>query len=90
VNKAALREARVLAAICAVLGGYAALVIALIAAGCGPIEEAKRAAAEAAYTEELRDCVKQNDTREAMDACRRGVNIRWGVAETVKDAGGDR
>lgn len=52
-------------------------------------KEAKEAIADGAYAEEQLRCVDKNETREAIDACRRAVRIRWNIAETGRDAGHD-
>lgn len=53
-------------------------------------KEAKEAAADSAYAAEHLRCVDKYDTKEQIDACRAAVRLRWGITETVRDAGGDR
>lgn len=55
--------------------------------GCGPTQAAKDAA-ETAYTAELLRCVDTASTLEESRTCRKGVNARWGVVETVAKDGG--
>ncbi len=58
--------------------------------GCGASEAAKSAAADTAYATEQLRCVDKFDNRAEIDACRQGVRLKWGVAETVakfNDAG---
>jgi hypothetical protein len=45
---------------------------------------------EAAYATEQLRCVDSAKTRDEADACRAKVRERWGIAETVHDAGGAR
>lgn len=68
-----------------------ALIVAALShcAGCLS-REAKEAIADGAYAEEQLRCVDKNDTREAIDACRRAVRIKWGITDTGRDAGHDR
>lgn len=53
-------------------------------------QAAREASAEAAYTLELTRCVDKANTLEESKACRRRVNEQWGIAETLRDAGGER
>jgi len=50
--------------------------------------EAKEALADSTYLADQMRCVDNNDTRETIDACRKAVRERWGIAETVRDGGG--
>jgi len=50
-------------------------------------QQTKAAAAEAAFTTELLRCVDMAKTLEESKACRREVNRKWGVAETLRDGG---
>lgn len=73
-------------------GALCFLVGALVASpelGCLS-KEAKEAAADSAYAAEHLRCVDKFDTKEQIDACRAAVRLRWGITETVRDAGGDR
>ena len=56
-------------------------------AGCGLFGTA---AAEATYTAEHLRCVDKSATLAESRACRAGVDLRWGIAQTVRDAGGDQ
>lgn len=51
--------------------------------------EAKEALADKTYAAEHLRCVDAYDTRAEIDACRRAVRERWGIAETVTDGGRD-
>lgn len=59
--------------------------------GCAPlVSQSKALEAEAAYKEQQRDCIRQYDNDEQIDACRRKVREDWGIVETVaRDAGKD-
>jgi hypothetical protein len=47
------------------------------------------AATEAAYTAELLRCVDKSATLAESKACRRNVNAKWGIVETVRDGGAE-
>ncbi len=49
--------------------------------------EAKEAIADGAYAAEHVRCVDEHETRAEIDACRRAVRVRWGIAETIRDGG---
>lgn len=66
--------------------GRISLVVTLL--GCSAPQ--KQVEAEAAYLGQQLDCVDKYATRPAIDECRKAVRARWGIAETVKDAGGDQ
>lgn len=69
----------------------AALVAGAVAyVDCAPSQAVKEAAAESVYLTEHLRCVDKFETREAIDACRSDVRRRWGIAETITDAGRDR
>lgn len=61
----------------------------VFAVGCLS-REAKEAIADSTYAAEQLKCVDDHETRAEIDACRRAVRIRWGIAETGRDAGHDR
>ena len=56
--------------------------------GCIP-REAKEAIADGAYATEHLKCVDDHEANEEINACRRAVRLKWGIAETLRDAGHD-
>lgn len=68
----------------AVLAGVATLLSAI--ASCATFQE-KQFAAEQAYREQQRACVRQYDTDERINACRARVRKEWGFVEVVTDGG---
>lgn len=64
----------------------AGLLSSLLAACVG----LRPAEAQAVYLAEQLRCVDQATTRAEADECRAAVRQRWGITETVRDAGGDR
>lgn len=68
------------------LGLLALVVIVVHCNGClSP--ETKAAIADSTYASEHLRCVDKHDTRAEIDACRKAVRIRWGIAETIRDGG---
>lgn len=57
---------------------HIAITVALVLASCAKSQPAK-VAAEAAYTEQLLDCVDKSETAVESRACRAQVNARWGI-----------
>ena len=58
----------------------ATLFLAALVGGCAKSQPAK-VAAEAAYTEQLLDCVDKSETYVESKACRAQVNARWGLLQ---------
>lgn len=71
-----------------VVAWLAGAAIAVLA-NCTPPKSSKELAAESAYAGELLACVESAQTLEQSKACRKDVNQRWGIVETVSDAGGE-
>lgn len=69
---------------------FGALIMTVLyhCTGCIP-REAKEAIADGAYAKDQLECVDNNPDRETIDACRRAARVKWGIAETVRDAGHD-
>lgn len=66
------------------------LILAAYVSGCAPSQAVKERAADGAYLADHMKCVEGHNTNAAINACRADVRRRWGIAETVRDAGGDR
>lgn len=68
---------------------FVAYVVVTRSLGCAS-PQAKEDAAISSYAAAQLRCIDANDTKVAIDACRATVRLQFGVAETIKDAGGDR
>jgi hypothetical protein len=64
---------------------HAAWVTVAMSCACTPTP----AEAGAAYGAQLDACIAANSTRSAIDACRAGVDARWGVSDAgiLQEAG---
>lgn len=65
-----------------------ACAVSYCASGCSG-SALKSREADAVYAAEQLRCVDQSATREEANTCRVAVRERWGIHETVRDAGGD-
>ena len=54
-----------------------AFIAAVVLVACSPPPETKRAEAAAGYASQQADCIANNKTREAIDACRDKVKAAW-------------
>lgn len=80
IHWAMVREAFTVA-----LAFVALLFVLRLCSGCKSPEQAGATAAESAYGAQLLRCVDQATTLEESRACRKRVNLEWGIVE--KEAG---
>ena len=71
---------------------FALFAFGMVITRCKPAEtpEAKELAAEGAYAADHMKCIESFNNDPEINACRAKVRARWGIVETVRDAGGDR
>jgi len=60
----------------------------IVRLGCGCNKQAiAESVAEATYLGQQLQCVDNLNTREDIDGCRASVRRKWGIEETIRDAG---